>query len=76
MKRRVEGRDVPLGELLDNLPEHLAQSPKATATQDYDAAYRAWSNARYEYVAAHGYDRLELMREDVARMRRPPKERS
>lgn len=78
---------MPLERLLDNMPEHLAQSPTdipvgsrsrcATATQGYDAAaYRAWSDARYEYVARYGYTHLDLIREEVRRLMNPPKERS
>ena len=71
MRRRVDGRSVPLAKLLDNLPEHLAQSP---GHKD-EVAYRAWSDALYEYVAAHGYTRLELMREQVFRTMGPIRDR-
>ncbi|MGI9083690.1 MAG: hypothetical protein ACR2FE_00185 [Aeromicrobium sp.] len=70
MRRRVDGRSVPLGELLDNLPEHLAQPPAG----DRDA-YNKWKVALDEYVAAAGYSKLELMREQVRRQMNPQRDR-
>ncbi|MGI9083984.1 MAG: hypothetical protein ACR2FE_01675 [Aeromicrobium sp.] len=70
MKRRVDGRSVPLAELLDELPEHLAQPP----ANDHDA-YNKWSVAFDEYVAGYGYSKLELMREQVFRQMNPRPDR-
>lgn len=68
MKRRTEGRSVPLENLIE---EFKAKYPEPPATEYDSDAHREWSKALYAHAAEHGYNSLEVIRAGVYRQMNP-----